>query len=392
MCIRDRYLAVGNLRINLGAVDVGMAHHLRRAFYGNALGDQKGTEGVPCGVMGKVLLDAQHDTQPVNVVPKDVPLGQGEHGTGVVRGIVQFQNLPSGRVQGDEGLHLGLFPRLADIEPALRSFADVSGVQVIHVRVRQTGQRGEDEHAAGQLHLGIRHRRGHKAFQLAAADVAHLGRVLLLIMHVLQGVAPEHALIHRNIDKAVQPAQAVVHMPGGITQFLFQEQFERMAELLRDVGKGDVLQATGLEELLQVELRGLRLPERGSRMDLFGTQPEPFPLRFAAFEKGLGNGRHTCHGVFQQFGADCALFFQEAVISPFEIQAEFCEAVVLAGLADGSRLAVPILRTAEDAGRDEDAFAVDGHTAKDGGRAVGLDSFPIDIGQYLESATHDGSF
>ena len=40
------------------------------------------------------------------------------------------------------------------------------------------------------------------------------------------------------------------------------EQFERMAELLRDVGKGDVLQATGLEELLQVELRGLRLPER----------------------------------------------------------------------------------------------------------------------------------
>lgn len=26
------------------------------------------------------------------------------------------------------------------------------------------------------------------------------------------------------------------------------------------------------------------------------------------------------------------------------------------------------------------------------GRAVGLDSFPIDIGQYLESATHDGSF
>ena len=125
-----RYLAVGNLRINLGAVDVGMAHHLRRAFYGNALGDQKGTEGVPCGVMGKVLLDAQHDTQPVNVVPKDVPLGQGEHGTGVVRGIVQFQNLPSGRVQGDEGLHLGLFPRLADIEPALRSFADVSGGQV----------------------------------------------------------------------------------------------------------------------------------------------------------------------------------------------------------------------------------------------------------------------
>ena len=103
---------------------------------------------------------------------------------------------------------------------------------------------------------------------------------------------------------------------------------------------------------------------------------------------------HTSLGeqLLKQFGADCALFFQEAVISPFEIQAEFCEAVVLAGLADGSRLAVPILRTAEDAGRDEDAFAVDGHTAKDGGRAVGLDSFPIDIGQYLESATHDGSF
>ena len=71
-----------------------------------------------------------------------------------------------------------------------------------------------------------------------------------------------------------------------------------MPEFLRDVGKGDIFQATGLEELFQVELRGLRLPESGSRMDLFGTQPEPFPFRLAAFEKGLGNGRHTRHGVF----------------------------------------------------------------------------------------------
>ncbi|EEC95416.1 hypothetical protein PRABACTJOHN_03192 [Parabacteroides johnsonii DSM 18315] len=181
-------------------------------------------------------------------------------------------------------------------------------------------------------------------------------------------------------------------MPGGIAQFLFQEQFERMPELLRDIGKGDVFQTTGLEELFQVELRGLRLPERGSRMDLFGTQPEPFPFRFAAFEKGLGNGRHTRHGVFQQFGTDRPLFFQQAVISPFQIQAELCQAVVLTGLADGPRPAVPFLRTAKDTGRDEDALAVDGHTAKDGGRAVGLDSFSIDIGQYLESATHDGSF
>ena len=95
---------------------------------------------------------------------------------------------------------------------------------------------------------------------------------------------------------------------------------------------------------------------------------------------------------FQQFGADRALFFQKAVISPLQIQTELRQTVVLAGLADCSRPTVPFLRTAKDAGRNEDALAVDGYTAKDGGRAVGLDSFPIDIGQNFESATHNGSF
>ena len=49
-----------------------------------------------------------------------------------------------------------------------------------------------------------------------------------------------------------------------ITHFFFQEKFERMPELLRDVGKSDVLHAFGAEKLLQVQLRGLRLAVRGS--------------------------------------------------------------------------------------------------------------------------------
>ena len=85
---------------------------------------------MPCGMMGKIFLDAQHDTQPVDVVPKDVAFGQGEHGTCIVRGVVQFKNPPRSWVQGDECFHLGLFPRLADIEPALRGLSDVTGYRL----------------------------------------------------------------------------------------------------------------------------------------------------------------------------------------------------------------------------------------------------------------------
>ena len=56
----------------------------------------------------------------------------------------------------------------------------------------------------------------------------------------------------------------MVYMGRRITHFFFQEKFERMPELLRDVGKSDVLHAFGAEKLLQVQLRGLRLAVRGS--------------------------------------------------------------------------------------------------------------------------------
>ena len=149
-----------------------------------------------------------------------------------------------------------------------------------------------------------------------------------------------------------------------------------MAELLRDVGKGDVLQATGLRNCCRLKLRGLRLPERGSRMDLFGTQLEPFPLRFAAFEKGLGNGRHTCHGVFSSSALTAPLFFSGGGHKPVrDSRRNSARRLFSRGLADGSvwlfqssgRQKMPVVMRM--------LFAVDGHTAKDGGRAVGLDSF-----------------
>ena len=216
--------------------------------------------------------------------------------------------------------------------------------------------------------------------------------VLLLVGHILQRIAPQYPFVHRDIDKAVQPAQAMVHVRRRIAQIFFQEELERVSELLRDVGKGDVLHASGLEELLQVKLCGLRLPVGGGGVYFLRAYFETFPFRLAALEQGLRDSRHSRYGVLQQFRADRSLLFEQAVVGPFQILAELRQPVVLTCRADASFLAVPILRAASDSRGDKDVLPVDGHPAEDGARAVRFDSFLVDVRQYLECAAHNGEY
>ena len=59
----------------------------------------------------------------------------------------------------------------ADIPSSFRGRSDVTGMESPRIRVGQTGQRGEDERPARQLHHRVGQRGFHHPLQFTAADM-----------------------------------------------------------------------------------------------------------------------------------------------------------------------------------------------------------------------------
>ncbi len=87
------YLPVGDLGVDLRAVDVRMAHHPGDALYRDAGGQRQGPERMPGHVVGQVLLHAQCHAHSMYLVPEDIADRQREYRPVVIRGVVKFQYL-----------------------------------------------------------------------------------------------------------------------------------------------------------------------------------------------------------------------------------------------------------------------------------------------------------
>ncbi len=74
-------------------------------------------------------------------------------------------------MQRDERLHVRFGAADADIPSSFRSRSDVTGMESPRIRVGQTGQRGEDECPACQLHHRVGQRGFHHPLQFTAADM-----------------------------------------------------------------------------------------------------------------------------------------------------------------------------------------------------------------------------
>ena len=86
------------------------------------------------------------------LIPEDVADRQREYRPVVIRGVVKLQYLSGYGMQRDERLHVRFGAADADIPSSFRSRSDVTGMESPRIRVGQTGQRGEDERPACQLH------------------------------------------------------------------------------------------------------------------------------------------------------------------------------------------------------------------------------------------------
>ena len=165
------YLPVGNLCIDLRTVDVRMAHHLGDALYRDAGGQHQGSERMAGHVVGQVLLHAQCHAHSMYLVPEDIADRQREYRPVVIRGVVKLQYLSGYGMQRDERLHVRFGAADADIPSSFRSRSDVTGMESPRIRVSQTGQRGEDERPARQLHHRVGQRGFHHPLQFTAADM-----------------------------------------------------------------------------------------------------------------------------------------------------------------------------------------------------------------------------
>ncbi|EOS02111.1 hypothetical protein C799_01227 [Bacteroides thetaiotaomicron dnLKV9] len=105
------------------------------------------------------------------LVPEDVADRQREYRPVVIRGVVKFQYLSGYGMQWNERLHVRLGTADADIPSSIRGCSDVPGMESSRIHVGQTGQRGEDECPARQLHHRVRQRGFHHPLQFTAADM-----------------------------------------------------------------------------------------------------------------------------------------------------------------------------------------------------------------------------
>ena len=76
---------------------------------------------------------------------------------------------------------------------------------------------------------------------LRTADVPVFRSGLLLILHVFQRVGTEYFVVHGKIHQFAQPAQAFVDLLCTEILAALHERLVGTAEILRDVGKLDVL-------------------------------------------------------------------------------------------------------------------------------------------------------
>ena len=109
------------------------------------------------------------------------------------------------------------------------------------VHIRQTGERRKQECPPAQFLQGVEHGRFKDGFQFRTADMPVLRRGLLLVFHVLQRVGTEYLVVHGEVHQLAQPAQALVDLLCAEILVALHESLVGTAELLRDVGKVDVL-------------------------------------------------------------------------------------------------------------------------------------------------------